>query len=89
MGSKTVNGLQSMANIGPKLAAQLQQAGIETPEALRAVGSREAWLRIRANDPSACIMRLCALEGALQGIRWKDLDASVKDDLRAFYYAHK
>jgi DNA transformation protein len=81
--------LSELTNIGAALEAQLIQAGIETPEALRAAGSREAWLRIKAFDPSACIMRLSALEGAIRGIRWHNLDADVKRSLREFYTAHK
>jgi DNA transformation protein len=36
-------------------------------------------------DPSACLMRLCALEGALRGVRWHDLDARTKGELKVFY----
>jgi len=78
-----------MANIGPMLAEQLSRACINTPEELRALGSREAWLRIRAFDPSACVMRLCALEGAIRGIRWHDLDEATKKQLGGFYRSHK
>ncbi len=77
--------LSEMQNIGPVVERQLIQAGIETPEQLMQTGSREAWLRIRAFDPSACINRLCALEGAIQGIRWHDLPAATKADLKAFF----
>jgi len=81
--------MTKLANIGPKLEAQLAEVGIQTPEELKAAGSREAWLRIKAIDPSACLMRLSALEGAIRGIRWHDLDADVKEELRAFYHSHK
>ena len=81
--------LTSLPNIGPKLENQLQEAGIETISDLRSVGSREAWLRILCQDPSACLMRLSALEGALQGVRWQKLDEATKQDLRAFYQQSK
>lgn len=81
--------LAKLVNIGPTLEKQLAQAGITTPEELKAAGSREAWLRIKAADPSACIMRLSALEGAIRGIRWHNLDADVKAELSAFYRANK
>lgn len=81
--------LSQMPNIGPVVEKQLQEAGINTPEELRRVGSREAWLRILARDPSACINRLCGLEGAVQGIRWHNLDESTKDSLRQFLKAAK
>ncbi len=81
--------LQSLPNIGRKLERQLHEAGIGTVEELKQVGSREAWLRILAFDPSACLMRLSALEGAIRGVRWHSLDPEVKAELKAFYHQHK
>lgn len=60
--------LTKLANIGKVVEQQLLRVGISTPEQLREVGSREAWLRIQATDPSACYNRLCALEGAVRGV---------------------
>lgn len=76
--------LSDLPNIGKELEKQLQRAGIETVEQLRAVGSREAWLRIKAFDPSACYNRLCALEGALRNVRWHGLPDGVKAELKEF-----
>lgn len=81
--------LSKLPNIAAKLEAQLAHAGITTEEDLRKVGSREAWLRILADDPSACLMRLSALEGAIQGMRWHYLDDETKKSLKAFYTEHK
>lgn len=81
--------LSKLVNIGPKLEQQLRAVGIDTPDQLRAVGSREAWLRILAIDPSACLMRLSALEGALRGVRWPQLDEQTKRSLGEFYRGHK
>ncbi|MGS0765374.1 TfoX/Sxy family protein [Syntrophomonas curvata] len=81
--------LQSLPNIGRELERQLHEAGIDTVEELKQVGSREAWLRILAFDPSACLMRLSALEGAIRGVRWHSLDPEVKAGLKAFYHQHR
>ena len=81
--------LTKLPNIAAKLEAQLADVGITTEEELRNTGSREAWLRILARDPSACIMRLSALEGAIQGVRWHYLDDETKKSLKAFYHMHK
>ncbi len=81
--------LSTLPNIGVKLEAQLIDVGISTIEELKAIGSREAWLRILANDPSACFMRLSALEGAILGMRWHYLDDESKDSLKEFYKQHK
>ena len=40
-------------------------------------------------DPSACYMRLCALEGAIQGVRWHHLDEGTKKEMKAFYTLSK
>ena len=45
--------LSGLLNIGSKLEAQLHEVGIATAEQLKEIGSREAWLRIFARDPSA------------------------------------
>ncbi|MCL1953050.1 MAG: TfoX/Sxy family protein [Oscillospiraceae bacterium] len=81
--------LAKLPNIAAKLEAQLADAGITTVRELKRVGSREAWLRILARDPSACIMRLSALEGAIRGMRWHDLDEETKRSLKEFYRQHK
>ena len=77
--------LTKLPNIAAKLEAQLAEVDITTVAELKKVGSREAWLRILARDPSACIMRLSALEGAIQGVRWHYLDDETKRELKEFY----
>ena len=81
--------LKTLPNIADKLEAQLTEVGVSSIEKLKETGSREAWLRIAAIDPSACYMRLCALEGAIQGVRWHHLDEETKKDLKLFYDNNK
>lgn len=81
--------LSKSHNIGSKLEAQLNEVGVETIEQLKEVGSKQAWLDIKAIDSSACINRLYALEGAIQGIRWHNLSNEVKSELKKFYNAVK
>lgn len=81
--------LSKLPNIGNILEKQLLQVGIDTPEKLKEVGSRQAWLNIMARDPSACYNRLCALEGAIQGTRWHFLSHEVKQELKEFYNSFK
>ncbi len=45
--------LQSLINIGPQLEKQLQEIGISTIDQLKDMGSKKAWLLIKALDPSA------------------------------------
>ena len=81
--------LTKLPNIAEKLEKQLTDVGITTVDELKRVGSREAWLRILGRDPSACLMRLSALEGAIQGVRWHYLDDEAKASLKEFYKLHK
>lgn len=81
--------LTTLPNIAAKLESQLADVGITTIAQLKEIGSREAWLRILARDPSACIMRLSALEGSIQGVRWHYLDDDTKKSLKTFYSQHK
>ena len=76
-------------NIGKQIEQQLLQVGIDTPEKLKEIGSKQAWLNIKAIDPSACYNRLCALEGAIQGTRWHHLREDVKQELKEFYNSFK
>lgn len=80
-----MNELTKLPNIGKTLAEQLIAIGIDTKEKLEEIGSRDAWLKIKEIDPSACYNRLCALEGAIQGIRWHDLSQNDKNKLKEFY----
>lgn len=81
--------LTKLPNIGEALEGQLQAVGIEDEAALRAAGAEQAWLRIQGIDASACIHRLLALEGAIQGVKKAALPEGRKAALRAFYRAHK
>lgn len=71
-----------VVNIGKTLSDKLTAVGITDVEMLRRTGSWEAFLRIRKTDPTACYSMLCALEGAVQGVRWHHLEEAVKKDLR-------
>lgn len=84
-----MNGLRQLPNIGPELERQLHETGVMTVEQLKEKGAKQAWLDIKAMDPSACYMRLCRLQGALNGVRWHDLPDDVKAELKEFYTKFK
>ena len=78
--------LMDLPNIVPVLAENLRRLDITSAEELRAVGAREAFLRIRAQvDPTACFHQLTALAGAELGVRKTALTPEQKADLRAFF----
>lgn len=81
--------LSKLPNIGPKVEEQLQEVGITTYEQLKEMGSQQAWLKIKAIDDSACMHRLLALEGAIQGIRKSELSVEKRAELKEFYNARQ
>lgn len=81
--------LSKLSNIGKTIEEQLNRVDIFTYEDLKKLGAENAWLKIQSVDPSACIHRLLALEGALQGVPKKLLPAERKAELKKFYEEHK
>ena len=81
--------LSKLPNIGKVLEKQLNDVGINTVDELINLGSKEAWLKIKEIDDSACLNRLMALEGAVQNIRWHNLSEEDKENLKAFYNLNK
>jgi DNA transformation protein len=77
--------LSDMPNIGSTLQDKLIMVQVLTPDKLREIGSKEAFIRIRNIDESACLNMLYALEGAVQGIRWHGLSKEYKKDLKEFF----
>ena len=59
--------LSKLKNISKVSEKHLLEAGIETIDDFRALGSRETFRRIRQNDDTACLSMLYGLEGALFG----------------------
>lgn len=77
--------LSKLPNIGKVLEEQLNDVGINTVDELIDIGSKEAWIRIREIDDTACVNRLMALEGAIQNVRWHNLSDDDKRNLKDFY----
>jgi DNA transformation protein len=69
--------LAALPNLGPASATMLARAGIESLEALQALGAVEAYRRIREQSPHASLNLLWALEGALTQRSWQ---AVARDD---------
>jgi DNA transformation protein and related proteins len=77
--------LTNLPNIGKTLADKLYQAGISSFNELKSVGSENAFIRLKTIDTNACLNMLYAIEGAIQGIRWHNLDKSKMTELKEFY----
>lgn len=81
--------LSKLPNIGRVVEEQLNSVGINTVDELMDIGSKEAWLKIKEIDDTACLNRLMALEGAIQNIRWHNLSETDKNNLKDFYNLQK
>ena len=81
--------LSKLPNIGKVVEKQLNDVGINTVDELIDIGIKEAWLKIKEVDESACLNRLMALEGAIQNIRWHNLSEEDKKNLKEFYNLQK
>jgi DNA transformation protein and related proteins len=80
------NDLTQLPNIGKVVAEKLIQAGITTPDELKAIGSEQAFIRLQTIDETACFCMLQGLEGAVQGIRWHNLPKERKEELKQFFH---
>ena len=81
--------LSKLPNIGKVVEEQLIQVGIDSVDKLKHIGAKEAWLKIQQIDESACIHRLMALEGAIEGVKKTMLPDEVKNNLKEFYQWNK
>jgi len=74
--------IESLPNIGPELAAQLQKIGISTAEDLLRIGAVAAWQRLVRAGLRDCMNSLLALEGAIEGVRWQEVPVERKEELK-------
>jgi DNA transformation protein and related proteins len=77
--------LSKQINIGKDTEKKLILAGIDSFEKLVSVGSEQAFIRLQAIDPGACLDLLYGLDGAIAGIKWNKLSAERKLALQEFY----
>lgn len=78
--------LTELPNIGKTLEEKLNEAGIYTEDDLKKAGSENAIIKLSTIENSGvCINMLYTLEGAIQGIRWHNLDKNRKQELLDFY----
>ncbi len=73
-----------LPNISSELEQKLLQVNVDTPDKLREKGSRNAFVRIKTIDSSACYDMLLALEGAVQGVLIEELDPTIRQELKKF-----
>lgn len=78
---------KSLRNIGPTMAKKLINAGIDSPEKLRATGAEKAYIAIWKSG-GFCgkfnALYLYALEGAILNIDWLEIPKKRKEEFKAF-----
>lgn len=74
---------QKLRNIGPKSAAWLRQVGLHTHEDVAAVGTVEAFMRIKRAGFKPTLNLLYSLEGALVGCHWQEVPEARRTQLVA------
>ena len=76
--------LTSLRNIGKAMEKRLKAVDITTAEQLREIGSKEAFFRLKSQDPSVCSVFLYTLEGAISDTEYNRLPEDVRRELRDF-----
>ena len=78
---------KQLRNVGPKLAAKLVEAGIDSPEKLKKIGAKEAFKQMYPTGDSYDDFNaayLYALEGAIRDCDWLDLPEKIKQEYKEY-----
>lgn len=81
--------LSNQPNIGKDTEAKLIKVGITSFTELKEAGVEQAFLRLQAIDPGACLSLLYGLAGAIEGVRWNQHPPQRKQELQEFYHQAK
>jgi hypothetical protein len=81
--------LTEIRNIGPAMAAELQQAGIASAEALREIGADAAYAAMLSAGSRPHFIAYYVLHMGLQGRPWNDCQGAEKAALRKRFDALK
>ena len=74
--------MAKLKNIGPKSAAWLNEAGINTLSDLDIVGPVEAYHRVEALGHHPSLNLLYAMQAAILNINWIELPPEMRQSLR-------
>ena len=77
-----MSNLSLMKNIGKEMERKLKAVDIHTAQDLIDIGSKEAFIRLKARDPKVCLVHLYTLEGAFSDMEYNYLPEDVKKDLK-------
>ena len=72
---------EKLRNIGPKSAAWLRQVGLRTQDDIAAVGTVEAFMRVKRAGFKPTLNLLYAIEGALTDRHWQEVPDARRQQL--------
>jgi len=76
--------LTSLRNIGKEMERKLKSVDITTAEALKKIGSKEAFFKLKVLYPEICLVHLHTLEGVVSDTEYNQLPEDVKRELKEF-----
>lgn len=76
--------LTSMMNIGKEMEKKLTAVGIDSSEKLIEIGAKQAFLKLKEEYPSVCLVHLYSLEGAISNTEFNCLSEDKKKELKEF-----
>ena len=76
--------LTEMINIGKEMAKKLTAVGIDSSEKLIKIVSKQAFLQLKKEYPSVCLVHLYTLEGAITDTEFNCLSEEKKKELKEF-----
>lgn len=82
MPTKQDTPIEHLPNLGPKSAAWLREAQINTIAELKRLGPVIAYRLVNQRRPKASLNLLWALAAGVQGKDWRKLSAVEKDELK-------
>lgn len=81
--------LSKQLNIGKDTEKKLVEVGITTFAELKDAGYEQAFIRLQALYPGACLSLLYGLAGAIDGVKWSNHSPEKKQELQEFYHRAK
>lgn len=82
------SGIESLSNLGPYMARCLAEIDVRSAGELRALGSVEAYARLKFRfGREMSLNALWAMDAALAGIHWQQVSEARKAELRALLAA--
>ncbi len=74
--------LTSLKNIGKEMERKLKSIGINSPDELKKIGSKDAFFRLKLRYPEICLVHLYTLQGAVDDMEYNQLPEEMKKDLK-------